>query len=117
VKLGKVIATIAAACTPVNPARHLLASLQTDSEVLFEITEDFVKRCSSLKIVSFFETELTHIHPFWKTFVCFEIPDRQSPLMAAPDRSEGLGYLGCFTRINRPPECRPSPDCSFQVGT
>jgi hypothetical protein len=80
-----------------NPARNLLASLQTDSEVLFGITEDFVKRYTSLKMVSFYETEMTYIHPFWKTFVCLETTDRNSSLTVAPDRSAGRGGLERFT--------------------
>ena len=38
-----------------NPAQRLLAILQKDSKVLFEIAEDFVYRAQKLQLISFFE--------------------------------------------------------------
>jgi hypothetical protein len=67
--MGKLVANIVAACTPLNPAKGLLATLQKDSEVLLEITDDFVKRRKKLHLVSFFEMEMTSIAPFVKRFV------------------------------------------------
>ena len=62
--LGKLVANIVDACSPINPARSLIATLRKDSEVLLEITEDFVKIRKSLHLVSFFEMEMTTIAPF-----------------------------------------------------
>lgn len=42
-----------------NPARTILGVLQKDSEVLFEIMEDFVGKTSKLQLVSFFEMKMT----------------------------------------------------------
>lgn len=67
--LGKLVANIVAACSPLRPARALVATLQKDSEVLLEITEDFVKRRKTLHLVSFFEMEMTYIAPFVKRLV------------------------------------------------
>lgn len=42
-----------------NPARTILGVLQKDSEVLFEIMEDFVGKTAKLQLVSFFEMKMT----------------------------------------------------------
>ena len=57
---GKIIANIVAACSPLNPARGLLSSLQKDSQVLFEITEEFLEKAPELQLISFFEMETTN---------------------------------------------------------
>ena len=60
---------IAAACTPMAAPRMLLGTLQKDSKVLFEITADFVCKVPKLRIVSFYEMEMTSIGIF-KRLVC-----------------------------------------------
>ncbi len=62
--LGKIMADIAAACTPMAAPRMLLGTLQRDSKVLFEITADFVCKVPKLRIVSFYEMEMTSIGIF-----------------------------------------------------
>lgn len=57
---GKIIANIVAACSPLNPARKLLSNLQKDSQVLFEITEEFLQKAPELQLISFFEMEATN---------------------------------------------------------
>ncbi|KAI1972184.1 hypothetical protein LOZ35_004696 [Ophidiomyces ophidiicola] len=61
---GNVLANIVDACTPFRPARTLLSVLRKDSKALFEITEDFIKRDLNLRIVSFFEMEMTRFGIF-----------------------------------------------------
>ena len=63
---GKIIANIVAACSPLNPARGLLSSLQKDSQVLFEITEEFLEKAPELQLISFFEMEATNFVFFRK---------------------------------------------------
>lgn len=62
--LGKVVADIVRACSIMNPANELLQTLQRDSRVLYEITEEFRPRATSLHIVSFFETKRTNFKIF-----------------------------------------------------
>ena len=69
--MGKVVANILAACSPSNPTKTLVANLKKDSQVLLEITEDFLKRRNVLHLVSFYETEMTYIAPFYKRLVCY----------------------------------------------
>ncbi|KAI9847786.1 MAG: hypothetical protein M1837_001679 [Sclerophora amabilis] len=66
---GKIIANIAAACSPINPAKVMFGALQKDSKVLFEITEDFVEKTSKLQLVSFFEMKTTSFGLFKKMVV------------------------------------------------
>ena len=61
---GKMIANIVAACSPLNPAKNLLGVLQKESEVLFEIMEDFLEKAKELQLVSFFEMEATNFGIF-----------------------------------------------------
>ncbi|TGZ78640.1 TPR repeat-contain NB-ARC [Ascodesmis nigricans] len=79
--LGKLIANVLAACTPLNPARVLIASLQKDAEGLFSITADFTKRRRQIHIVSFFETKMTYIPPFMKRMIV----DHHSAILNLPD--------------------------------
>lgn len=67
--MGKLMANIVSACSPLRPPRALIRDLQKDSEVLLEITEDFVKRRRTVHLVSFYELELTSIGPFIKKLV------------------------------------------------
>ena len=67
--MGKLMANIVSACSPIRPPRTLIGSLQKDSEVLLEITEDFVKRRKKVHLVSFYELELTSIGPFVRKLV------------------------------------------------
>jgi len=67
--MGKLLANIVSACSPIRPPRVLLGSLQKDSEVLLEITEDFIKRRNKVRLVSFYELEFTPIGPFMKKLV------------------------------------------------
>ena len=53
------MANVVAACTPLSPAKALLGTLKHESRALFEITEDFVRHTARLKIVSFYEMEMT----------------------------------------------------------
>ncbi|KAF3936592.1 hypothetical protein ABW19_dt0207138 [Dactylella cylindrospora] len=80
-KLGKLVSNIVAACTPIGAARKLVTTLQKDSEVLFEITSDFVKIRKTIRLVSFFELEMTHIAPLIKRLVV----ERQSAILNLPD--------------------------------
>ena len=64
--LGKVISNVLAAFSPLHPARALITTLQQDSKVLFEITQDFVKVARTIHLVSFFEMKMTPIAPFIK---------------------------------------------------
>ncbi|KAI9774484.1 MAG: hypothetical protein M1839_001717 [Geoglossum umbratile] len=48
---GKVIANIVTACTPMHPPGKLLSALGPKSAVLFEITENFVKKSPDLQLV------------------------------------------------------------------
>lgn len=67
--MGKLLANIVSACSPIRPPRALLGSLQKDSEVLLEITEDFVRRRHKLRLVSFYELEFTSLGPFIRKLV------------------------------------------------
>lgn len=67
--MGKLLANIVSACSPIRPPLALLGTLQKDSEVLSEITEDFIKRRSKVRLVSFYELEFTPIGPFTKKLV------------------------------------------------
>jgi len=68
---GKIIANVVAACSPLNPARGLLGSLQKDSQVLFEITEEFLDKAPELQLISFFEMEATNFVLFRKMVTGF----------------------------------------------
>ena len=58
--LGKIVAKIIGACSPINPPITFLAALQVDSEVLYEITEEFMTKRQDIRLVSFFETKMTN---------------------------------------------------------
>lgn len=64
--LGKAISNVLATFSPLHPARALITTLQQDSKVLFEITQDFVKVARTIHLVSFFEMKMTPIAPFIK---------------------------------------------------
>lgn len=72
--MGKLLANIVSACSPIRPPRALIGTLQRDSEVLLEITEDFVKRRKKVHLVSFYELELTSIGPFIRRLVTTLFP-------------------------------------------
>lgn len=72
--MGKLVANIVSACTPIRPPRVLIGTLQKDAEVLLEITEDFVKRRKKVHVVSFYELELTSIGPFLRRLVTTLFP-------------------------------------------
>lgn len=67
--MGKLVANILSACSSMRPPRTLLGLLQKDSEVLMEITQDFVKRRKQVHLVSFYELEFTPIGPFLRKMV------------------------------------------------
>ena len=67
--MGKLLANIVSAWSPIRPPRVLLGTLQKDSEVLLEITEGFIKRRNKMRLVSFYELEFTSIGPFMKKLV------------------------------------------------
>ena len=58
---GSVLATIVKYCSPLNPPRALLDTLRRDSQVLFELTADFVAKASQLQIASFYEMKMTRV--------------------------------------------------------
>jgi hypothetical protein len=60
---GKVIANIISACSQSKPPVKLLETLEKDSEVLFDIAENFVHISPKLQLVSFYELEMTPIGP------------------------------------------------------
>ncbi|RAK99392.1 LipA and NB-ARC domain protein [Aspergillus ibericus CBS 121593] len=78
--MGKLMANIVSACSPLRPPRALIRDLQKDSEVLLEITEDFVKRRRTVHLVSFYELELTSIGPFIKKMIV----EQQSAVLNVP---------------------------------
>ena len=65
-KLGKVMASIVATCSPLKASQTILASIRKDYELLLEVAEDFVWRRKSMHVITFFETEMTHVTPFYK---------------------------------------------------
>lgn len=67
--MGKLLANIVSACSPIRPPRALLGTLQKDSEVLLEITADFVQRRDKVRLISFYELEFTSIGPFIRKMV------------------------------------------------
>ncbi|RPB21265.1 hypothetical protein L211DRAFT_890067 [Terfezia boudieri ATCC MYA-4762] len=79
--LGKVISNVLATFSPLHPARALITTLQQDSKVLFEITQDFVKVARKIHLVSFFEMEMTPIAPFIKRIAM----EHHSAILNLPD--------------------------------
>jgi hypothetical protein len=67
--MGKVLANIVSAFSPIRAPRALIGALQKDSEVLLEITEDFVKRRRKVHLISFYELEFTSIGPLLRKLV------------------------------------------------
>ncbi|KAJ5938432.1 hypothetical protein N7466_001566 [Penicillium verhagenii] len=67
--MGKLVANILSACSSMRPPRTLLGLLQKDSEVLMEITQDFIKRRRQVHLISFYELEFTSIGPFLRKMV------------------------------------------------
>lgn len=67
--MGKLLANIVSAFSPIRSPRALIGMLQKDSEVLLEITEDFLKRRRKIRLVSFYELEFTSIGPFLRKLV------------------------------------------------
>jgi hypothetical protein len=60
-----VLANTVATFSPIRTPHALIRTLQKDSEVLLEITEDFLKRRKKIRLVSFYELEFTSIGPFF----------------------------------------------------
>ena len=58
---GSALATITTYCSPLNPPRALLDTLRRDSQILLELTADFVAKASRLQIVSFYEMKMTRM--------------------------------------------------------
>nr|KMM72094.1 TPR repeat:NB-ARC [Coccidioides posadasii RMSCC 3488] len=92
--MGKLLANIVSACSPIKTPRALIKTLQKDSEVLMEITDDFIKRRKKVHLVSFYELELTSIEwystlsrflnkPSQLTFY-LQIVDHQSAILNVP---------------------------------
>lgn len=71
--MGKVVANILYACSPLKSAHALLGILQKNSEALLEITADFVKRRRKVHLISFYEMEMTAITPFLKRLVRYPL--------------------------------------------
>lgn len=67
--MGKVLVNIVSAFSLIRTPRALIGTLQKDSEVLLEITEDFLKRRRKVQLVSFYELEFTSIGPFLRRLV------------------------------------------------
>lgn len=67
--LGRVLANIVSAFSPVKPARTLLGVLRIKSDVLLDIAQDFMRRRRKLHMVSFYEMEMTRIAPFLSKLV------------------------------------------------
>ncbi|KAJ5842212.1 hypothetical protein N7534_012042 [Penicillium rubens] len=63
-----------------RPPRTLIGVLQKDSQALLEITEDFCKRRNKVKLISFYELELTSIGPFLRKLIV----KQQSALLNVP---------------------------------
>lgn len=78
--MGKLLANIVSACSLIRPPHALLGTLQKDSEVLLEITEDFVRRRHKVRLVSFYELEFTSIGPFTRKLVV----EQQSAILHIP---------------------------------
>lgn len=68
--IGRVLAGVACAISPLRAPRALIGLLRRDSNELLHLNEDFVRRASSVKIVSFFETRVTPILGLLKRMVC-----------------------------------------------
>lgn len=67
--MRKLAVNIVSMFSPVISLWALIEVLQKDSEVLFEIAEDFIRMRKKVHVVSFFEQELTSIGPFLKKLV------------------------------------------------
>ncbi|KAH2142986.1 hypothetical protein KXV68_006358 [Aspergillus fumigatus] len=78
--MGKVLANIVSAFSPIRTPRALIGTLQKDSEVLLEITEDFLKRRRKVQLVSFYELEFTSIGPFLRRLIV----DQRSAILNVP---------------------------------
>ncbi|TPX20904.1 hypothetical protein DIZ76_016801 [Coccidioides immitis] len=78
--MGKLLANIVSACSPIKTPRALIKTLQKDSGVLMEITDDFIKRRKKVHLVSFYELELTSIGPFFRRMIV----EHQSAILNVP---------------------------------
>ncbi|RHZ43372.1 LipA and NB-ARC domain protein [Aspergillus thermomutatus] len=78
--MGKVLANIVSAFSPIRTPRALIGTLQKDSEVLLEITEDFLKRRRKIHLASFYELEFTSIGPFLRKLIV----DQRSAILNVP---------------------------------
>lgn len=66
---GKILATLVSKISPLNAPRALLGMLRKNSQELFEMTEDFVKRRGDIELVAFYETRRTRVGCVFKTMV------------------------------------------------
>ncbi|KAH1339728.1 hypothetical protein KXX14_006904 [Aspergillus fumigatus] len=78
--MGKVLVNIVSAFSLIRTPRALIGTLQKDSEVLLEITEDFLKRRRKVQLVSFYELEFTSIGPFLRRLIV----DQRSAILNVP---------------------------------
>lgn len=82
--LGSTFLSIASAC--VKPtALALIRALKPNSQILFELAEDFVSKSKQLKLISFYETKLTKICSGVRRMVSFQAikPRRHSHLLSS----------------------------------
>lgn len=66
---GRILATLVSKISPLNAPRALLGMLRRNSQELFEMTEDFVKRRGDIELVAFYETRRTRVGCVFKTMV------------------------------------------------
>ncbi|KAI9889407.1 MAG: hypothetical protein M1814_005343 [Vezdaea aestivalis] len=78
--VGKIIANIISACSPMFPAKALISKLKPNSQALYEVTQDFIILTPKLKLVSLYEMEMTG-----PIFLRRLIVDRQSALLNLPN--------------------------------
>ncbi|EEP78060.1 predicted protein [Uncinocarpus reesii 1704] len=67
--MGKVLANIVFAFSPIRAPLALIRTFKEESELLLEITEDFLQRRERIHLVSFYELESTSIGPFLRKLI------------------------------------------------
>ena len=93
---GSALATITKYCSPLNPPQALLETLRKDSQVLLELTADFIAKASQLQIASFYEMKMTRLGLMKKMVHPTTLPVRNG----ACDWHSRLGRQGAFSRAN-----------------
>lgn len=58
---GSALATIAKYCSPLSPPQALVEMLHKGSDILLELTADFIAKATQLQIASFYGMEMTEI--------------------------------------------------------